>query len=107
MRWPELPLEMNKLVKFMETNFDPMGLSFKFALTEEIMDATGWSRKEIFKMAREARVAGELVTHYSSGGGKRWGFDEMLPEDLRTIGTIGLTWKPRYRNILFKQKTAF
>ena len=43
-------------------------------------------------MAREAEDSGELVTHY----------DEMLPEDLSTIGVIGSTWKPYHKKVFFR-----
>ena len=52
-------------------------------------------------MAREAEDSGELVTHYV-GAGDRWGYDEMLPDDLSTIGVIGSTWKPYHKKVFFR-----
>jgi len=66
------------------------------------MEATSWSREGVFKMAREAEDAGELVTHYV-GAGDRWGYDEMLPDDLSTIGVIGSTWKPHHKKVFFRR----
>jgi len=71
------------------------------------MKETGWTREEIHQLAREARESGDLVTHYSRGQGNRWGIDDVLPEDLVTIGTIGQSWKPHHKMVLFKQKTEF
>ena len=70
---------MNQLVEFMEKHYPPMGLSYKLALVEEVMEETGWTRDEIFRMAREEMAVGELVTHYCSDG-TRWGDNEALPE---------------------------
>ena len=98
---------MNQLVTFLEEHHGTPGTAFEFTRVEIIIKETGWTREEIFHMAREARESGELVTHYSGGKGNRWGYDEMLPEDLMTIGTIGSSWKPHHKKVLFKQKTSF
>ena len=98
---------MNRLVKFLEENHGTPGTAFEFTRVEMILKETGWRRKEIFHVAREARESGELVTHYSGGKGNRWGYDEMLPEDLVTIGVIGCSWKPHHKMVLVKQKTSF
>ena len=97
---------MNQLVMFLEKHHGTMGTAFKFTRTEIIMHETGWTREEIFRMAREATGAGELVTHYSGRDNNRWGYDEMLPEDLVTIGVIGSSWKPHHKSVLFQQKKA-
>ena len=101
-----MALLMNLLVEYMEEHHGTKGTAFEFTRTEVIMEETSWSREELFMMAREARGAGELVTHYSGGKNNRWGYNEMLPEDLVTIGVIGASWKPHHKRVLFQQKKA-
>ena len=98
---------MNRLVKFLEEHHGTKSTAFEFTRTEVIMEETGWTREEIFHMAREAKESGDLVAHYSGSDCNRWSYDEMLPEDLVTIGTIGSCWKPHHKKVLFKQKTSF
>ena len=97
---------MNQLVTFLEKHHSTLGTASKFTRTEVIMEETSWSRDEIFTMTREVRDAGELVAHYSGGKNNRWGYAEMLPEDLVTIGVIGASWKPHHKRVLFQQKKA-
>lgn len=88
---------MNKLVEHIEKHHPTPGTAYEFTRVEVVMDETGWTRREIFELAREANAAGELAVSYSSGGGKRWGADMMMPEDLTTIGTISSVWKMHHK----------
>ncbi len=96
---------MNRLVEHMEKHHGTLDTVFGFTRIEKIIEETGWTREEIFLMAKEADAAGELVASYSFRGNK-WSKDE-LAEDLMTIGTIGSSWKPHHKEMLFKQKNGF
>ena len=98
---------MNSLVEFLAKHYPPMGVAFRFTSPEELIKETRWTREEVLKMTLEALDEGELVAHFSSGCGMRWTLDEVLPEDLLSIGAIGSSWKPHHKKVLFKQKTAF
>lgn len=88
---------MNRLVDYIEKNHMTQGRLYEFTRVGAIMEETGWTREEIFRLAQEADAAGEILASYSFKGNK-WKV-EAVAEDLIAIGTIGSNWKPHHKKM--------
>jgi len=87
---------MNKLVEHMERKHAPLMTAYESVRVETVMKETGWTRREIFKMAMEAWCEGHLSVTMVTGQ-QRWTKDEYLPEDLSLIGVYSPVYKMQYR----------
>lgn len=90
---------MNKLVEHMEKHHTPMSTAYESTRVDTVIEETGWSREEIFKMTKEA-VAVNLLEATIVTGQQRWAWDECIPEDLDLIGVLNPILKRSYQKIM-------
>ena len=83
---------MNRLVEYMEKHHNPMGNVFRFVRVDQIITETGWTREEIFNLAREAAKARQLRLHYDPMDGRRHSH-EMKLRDLYLISAINNVYR--------------
>ncbi len=57
-------LNMNKLVEYLGTHHDPYGDACIDVRVETIIEETGWTREEIWELAREPEEKQQLTRSY-------------------------------------------
>jgi hypothetical protein len=55
---------MNKLVEYLETHHDPYGDACIHVRVETITEETGWTREEIWDLAKEPEEKNQLTRSY-------------------------------------------